>query len=500
MDNTQSSSSNNNARMQRAISQSLKQLSQSQVREAVQVSKAIEQSLKANEQNTNSELMQRAIAQSLKNATNTNARVIDVPGDGNCFYYALYGAAKHHGLLQIVCGALGDFYDSIKCINDNIKQRSLFVTYVRKYLSSLIRKAYPCRAMAEMKKQLGEIYKGASKDDWTELQKCLQDDYGAIVDAVPLINDRNNSAFRESVSKIIQTNGTWVTQIEIEIIRKALDKLGILLEILEGSTSLLASSPWRRCVSDATARILYVMYLVRVNRNHYRYVAYGNDPVSSQMDFSEFQGQCARQGGGGGIKAMDRIRARQAELMRTTKRVGDPSEDASMRRMRPVLSVINALGLITIDSQMGSKRDKQWQRAYVWALATRKTAAKLTASLMTVDSALVLTFPHGESAPSKIAEYALTNMPRIALTLDSHNNAVTRQPLGASATFSEMWAGLLPELHAELKRDMTPEQLRALRTRCMRDSVQVFVVDTVWGRPTWLFDTLVKHLKHLSAL
>lgn len=37
------------------------------------------------------------------------------------------------------------------------------------------------------------------------------------------------------------------------------------------------------------------------------------------------------------------------------KRVGDPVEDASIAHARPVPSKINALGLVTIDSQMGRK-------------------------------------------------------------------------------------------------------------------------------------------------
>ena len=42
-----------------------------------------------------------------------------------------------------------------------------------------------------------------------------------------------------------------------------------------------------------------------------------------------------------------------ARCMRSTKRVGDPGEDASMAVMRPVLAEINALGLVTDDSQSG---------------------------------------------------------------------------------------------------------------------------------------------------
>ena len=198
---------------------------------------------------------------------------------------------------------------------------------------------------------------------------------------------------------------------------------------------------------------------------------------------------------------MDHIQARQAYLMRSTMRVGDEREDASMKRARFALSAINTLGLITVDSQMGMKHKNHWQRAYVWGLATRATASKLTAALITVDSVLVLTFPHGESAPNALAEYALSHMPRLALTLQGPGlrDAVTRHPLGASATFSEMWAGLLPELHAEMARDMTPGKLQHVKAQCQRASLQIFIVDTMWGRPTWLFKTIIHRMQAANS-
>ena len=45
----------------------------------------------------------------------------------------------------------------------------------------------------------------------------------------------------------------------------------------------------------------------------------------------------------------------QAAAMPTTSRVGDPEEDETMASARPVLSRINALGFVTVDSQMGTK-------------------------------------------------------------------------------------------------------------------------------------------------
>lgn len=194
---------------------------------------------------------------------------------------------------------------------------------------------------------------------------------------------------------------------------------------------------------------------------------------------------------------MEHIRARQSALMLTTERVGDPTEDASMKRARPALSAINGIGLVTIDSQMGVKHKEYWQRAYVSGFATRETAERLKAALSTVDSVLVLMYPHGESVPNKLEDYALAHMPRLPLTLSGSNmTACTQMPLGAAQTFAEMWANLLPELHAEMKHDMSPAEMKRLKKECELNSVQVFVVDTVWGRATWLFSTILRRMRH----
>lgn len=183
--------------------------------------------------------------------------------------------------------------------------------------------------------------------------------------------------------------------------------------------------------------------------------------------------------------------------MLTTKRVGIPTEDASMKRARPALSAINGTGFITIDSQMGAKHKNHWQRAYISGFATRETADQLKAALSTVDSVLVLLYPHGETAPKKLEDYALAHLPRLALTLDGPNmKAYTQMPLGAAQTFAEMWASMLPELHAEMERDMTPAEMKRLKKECEINSVQVFVVDTVWGRPTWLFNTILRRMRN----
>lgn len=176
----------------------------------------------------------------------------------------------------------------------------------------------------------------------------------------------------------------------------------------------------------------------------------------------------------------------QAAAMITTKRVGDPEEDASMSVMRPVLSQMNAMGFVTVDSQMGVKETNRWQRAYISGFVSKKMAPALLTRLMRCDDLIALTFPHDASAD--FVEYGLYNMPRLPLTLMDEDGQelkpVTTMPLGAAQPWEELWISLLPELH--LANDV--QSMNAVK----KDAVTLFVMDTKWGRKRLLFDRVLE--------
>lgn len=191
------------------------------------------------------------------------------------------------------------------------------------------------------------------------------------------------------------------------------------------------------------------------------------------------------------VKTVAEVAALSAKAMITTVRVGDPEEDGSMVVMRPVLSQINLHGFVTIDSQMGLKEVNMWQRAYVSGFISKRCAAAILTQLRRQDGLLVLTFPHGESMPPNVEDFAFAHMPWVPLTLSGKDlKVVTRQPLGAAQTWSSMWGCLLPEVN--LKKDWRS------RDHVMRDAVQLFVVDLTWGRKTWLFGKILKVLQTLE--
>lgn len=184
----------------------------------------------------------------------------------------------------------------------------------------------------------------------------------------------------------------------------------------------------------------------------------------------------------------------QAAAMPTTSRVGDPEEDETMASARPVLSRINALGFVTVDSQMGTKGGggyTHWQRAYVSGFVASSVAKRFVRAMNAADGVLVLAFPHGEEQPEAGKAFAMKRMPRVSLTIEARLDTATSHPLAVAQPFSSMWAALLPELG--LRGDGA--SMKAVAA----DATQVFVVDMVWGRKTWLFKTVQRCLRDLST-
>lgn len=187
--------------------------------------------------------------------------------------------------------------------------------------------------------------------------------------------------------------------------------------------------------------------------------------------------------------AVEEIAALQAAAMLTTARVGDPEEDASMAAMRGVLSKINALGFVTVDSQTGAKESGplHWQRAYISGFVPKSLAKEFVAQMNLRNSVVALAFPHGEEQPAGGRAFAWKKMPRLSLTLEARHETCTSHPLAVAQPFRGMWRAMLPELGlADDRRSM-----RAVA----EDAVQVFVTDTVWGRKTALFKAACECLR-----
>lgn len=184
-----------------------------------------------------------------------------------------------------------------------------------------------------------------------------------------------------------------------------------------------------------------------------------------------------------------------AREMKTTARV--EVEDPSMKVARPILSKINAAGLVTVDSQMGLKSDYvsvmekgfvgvTWQRAYVYGFMARESAAAFAARLDLVGGIAIQVCELASKEPSDKAFRAANKIPVTRWsTRDGAFAASTHIPMIPS-TFAYLWMNLLPE--TGLRSDRRAMQLVAPSV------VQVNIVDMQWGRPMWLYNQILKAL------
>lgn len=199
-----------------------------------------------------------------------------------------------------------------------------------------------------------------------------------------------------------------------------------------------------------------------------------------------------------GLDAFPAIAAASARAMETTARVGDPKEDQSMAIMRPTLARINMLGFVTTNSQQGELSGRMmfkdgydegevWQRAYVSGFMTRGMAWSLRMRLDLEDGLVVGVAEYSQSYQAIDALRAHTNhIPVTRETRTSGFFAYTHVPMVATV-FEDDWMNLLPE--TRLAQDTK------LMRRVAPAVVSVFIVDTHWGRPDFLFARLIDVLE-----
>lgn len=175
-----------------------------------------------------------------------------------------------------------------------------------------------------------------------------------------------------------------------------------------------------------------------------------------------------------------------ALAMLTTTRVGN-EEDPSMAQARPRLSEINKRGFVTTDSQMGKREVLQHritgedydyrQRSYVKGLLPKHLGEEFKRRMQLEDGVMIFMEEPGPEPPGW--EY------RIPVTLDG--DVFFTNIRMATSDFAYQTLCVLPEVQS-IMSDKTCYDL------VERDALLVKVVDTVWGRPFWLFDKIVEVL------
>lgn len=185
-----------------------------------------------------------------------------------------------------------------------------------------------------------------------------------------------------------------------------------------------------------------------------------------------------------------------ALAMLTTGRVGLAEEDPSMSQARPLLSVINKKGLVTADSQMGKDetirrfRDghaiRVRQRSYVTGIMPRHMERMFLRKMFPVDGVIIYT---GKPAPAHEWKPGDEEVEEYRIPVSSYNDEYPTSVPMATEQFNDM------EFLPEVQRIMSVPHCRRL---VEEDAMVVNVVDTVWGRPFWLFEKIAEVLQEVN--
>lgn len=194
-------------------------------------------------------------------------KLMDVKGDGDCFFRALHGAAFHQGILVKVakCFTFSNRRDCWDDLNENLRNTShndrevLFVACVRRYLAERIRTGKENAILRRTWDLLRVMDEEDAKDimaDW--LIDAYQNSrvfYNEIDSSYP--------SFVNRVADGVQQRGNWVSELEVTIVKKVLEAKRIIL--------LIASN---NDVPDALPLSPHILVLVNVNNAHYMYMRY----------------------------------------------------------------------------------------------------------------------------------------------------------------------------------------------------------------------------------
>lgn len=222
--------------------------------------------------------------------------VVDVRGDGNCFYRALYGYVVHNKNLHFK--NMGEFLSIFQCDQKHILQQNvskmdhhfasdkgikrlynrgqedLWEECVRHYLANLV-----LQNPMILREHLDIIYNNYP-ESYAELKTIFTDWFGK---AFPTQPPANVVDYAKEFAKNVRISRTEACEIDIFVIQKILAQYGIQLkvtpirssdyatisELIINSNKLIPKSP-----------VINTIYLIRVP-GHYNFVKFKDDDGSS---------------------------------------------------------------------------------------------------------------------------------------------------------------------------------------------------------------------------
>ena len=205
--------------------------------------------------------------------------LVDVKGDGDCFFHALYGAARDHGLLDKVASSLQgeknscldkmnnrrtSFHGSVGLSHSNSARRDAFIECFREYLAYAIKHvSFPI--ITEFYDTTREIFVhgGVNMQQMGAFADWMQD----------AIKKESIEEFAKIVADHVGTKGVWISQLEYDIIKHVLEKCNVYLlpvvSTLEGAPKEIRENE---------------LQLLNMCNVHYKYIRYSSTyPAKEEM-------------------------------------------------------------------------------------------------------------------------------------------------------------------------------------------------------------------------
>ena len=158
----------------------------------------------------------KAVAESRVKKPSVNFTVVDVKGDGNCFFRAIYKSAKYSGNLEKLINCFLD-----KPLSHYEANELDFIVDMREKIAKSIEEDNDNNIVSEMYKYLNDF---ATNDDLKK--EDLQETYKAVLESLPEWMSKrfkkpptDYKKFKQNFCKYIRRPGTYVSHIEIEIFK-----------------------------------------------------------------------------------------------------------------------------------------------------------------------------------------------------------------------------------------------------------------------------------------
>jgi hypothetical protein len=153
-------------------------------------------------------------------------QLLDVKGDGSCFYRSIYNSAKHTNLLKRVVDQFSSIggYEIEKQPSENE-----FVKLIRYTLSDMVKYSEDYGIIKDVHK----YFKSLDRETYREVLNAFPDWFERAFRNFK--DDESRKRFRNTFSDSIKKVNNWVTEIEIEIIKNVLMEAGIVVIVINNN-------------------------------------------------------------------------------------------------------------------------------------------------------------------------------------------------------------------------------------------------------------------------